>query len=87
MRAATLLAVLLALSGATAGPARVTESTRLLASIVRVCADQEPAQVSLQAAPIAIATPVEPPRVSTTAPLRSRDLPDQLYQRPPPSRS
>ena len=84
MRAATLLALLMAFSGATAGPARVTESTRLLTSIVRVLGAHEPAQLESSGEPAAAAAHTDCPRVAAERPRRSRDLPHPLFQRPPP---
>jgi len=82
---ASLVVLLLAFAGASAGPARPLESLRL---VVSVAWQQAPEQVEDQAPPLAPAVP--PPsstdsRVSRTAGVRRFPAERWLFQRPPPA--
>jgi hypothetical protein len=86
LRLVSLLAVALAISGATAGPSRVVESTRLVASIARpdhVSERQAEKRAVLSRAIPAVASVSV--RTIASAPIRSLTLPHALFQRPPPS--
>ena len=84
-RLASVLALLLAFAGASAGSARTVESTRLIAAISWQRPDDRVSKVEsgrVAWPPISrqqvIAHPAEP------CDLRTRALPHQLFQRPPP---
>jgi hypothetical protein len=87
LRLVSLLAVALALSGATAGPSRLVESTRLVASIARPddAPERRAEQRVSRAGRVPTVTSVSA-LPSAPAPVRSLTLPHALFQRPPPTK-
>jgi hypothetical protein len=81
---ASVLTIVLALSGAWAGPVRAVESTRLVVSIVCIADEQDEIHASVAVGRPAPSTraPLQGPAVTTT-PL-SRIRAHALFQRPPP---
>lgn len=81
---ASVLTVVLALSGAWAGPVRAVESRRLVVSIVCVAGERDEIPATL-----AVHAPAPQPRASAPAPAvatipLSRIRAHALFQRPPP---
>jgi hypothetical protein len=88
IRLISLFAVTLALAGGAAGPSRMVESTRLLASICRLDDGRQARPEARHRLSPALAAPAAPaePKPGALSRAHAAPLDDALFQRPPPLR-